>query len=653
MSSQQPIMVMSHGARIQGERVSLTANSANTFFVQSREVSRFSATGVYAYSSYGNLRHERRAEVLGFISQDCYTMEVGVVSVQDASRQNAGNRALQTVQTSAINCNVTPLTPTQNTDSVRFRATLQNPFADGTFTVNTTEADGAQFSQSYTIGGFTVNVDDRRETSEPLVRTVRLCADTTLPTYVPVRLNNYGSQTQILRRVSLRSSANVNALGISATLRDFRVREVTAASVRLFPIRFPQGTELLGLQTFATQATFTLSTIVSTSVQGTLRRELRAETVSRIDPQTNSDLTFCYTANRTASYQDTLFVSDGCRERAVLVLNIIAERDTTPPRFTRAIDSCQTTVQLRFDRNDGECSRGLAGGEVVQSSLQNVTVVQTQGSTNATGRTRSYTASVQNPRRDAFYTIIVRDSLGNIREVRDTIPGFTVQVRSSSLTNPAPTTMQPSPLPMVSLGTVPVTEISCQTLTVLNTGIAPIRFDAIGLARNTTISLPPIESSRFAQTTLIPGVQQTVTVCGAPLGLGRYIDTLTINRGCLSERVIVVLEADTLQRLAISRCGAVLRLKTSTAPRSFFMEQNFPNPASGQVLVRININDQALTTLQITNNLGVVVKTLTDDVMAAGEYEISADIADLPSGVYFLIIQSGRYRQTRQMTIMR
>lgn len=319
-------------------------------------------------------------------------------------------------------------------------------------------------------------------------------------------------------------------------------------------------------------------------------------------------------------------------------------------RLTRTIDSCQTSVQLRFDRNSGQCSRGLAGGEIIQRSLQNVSVVQTQGSTNATGRTLGYTASVQNPRRGAFYTIIVRDSLGNIREVRDTIPGFTLQVRSG---NTAPTMMPSSALPILSLGAVPVTGISCQTLTILNTGIAPIRLDAVELARNTTVSIPPQEALRIAQTTFIPGVPQTLTVCGAPLGLGRYVDTLTVKRGCVSEQFVIVLDAEVLQRSAISRCGAEVSLKTSTAPPSFFMEQNFPNPASNQMLVRVNITNQAMTTMHISNSFGVVVKTFLNDVLAVGEYEISADIADIPSGVYFLTIESGKNRQTRQMTVVR
>ena len=329
------------------------------------------------------------------------------------------------------------------------------------------------------------------------------------------------------------------------------------------------------------------------------------------------------------------------------------EHDMTPPRFTRVIDSCQTTVQLRFDRNDEQCSRGIAGGEIIQEGLRNIEITQIQVSTSATGETLSYVARVQNPRQDAFYTLIVRDSLGNIREVRDTIPGFTVQVSSSLSGGALPMITQPSALPIFSLGAIPVTGISCQTLTVLNTGIAPIRFDAVGLEKNTIISLPPQEFSRISETILIPGIPQTLSVCGAPLVLGRYADTLAFKRGCLSEQFLIVLDAETLQRAATSRCGAEINLRTSAAPASFFMEQNFPNPASNQVLIRVNIAEEAMTTMRITNSFGVVVKTLLNDVLAAGEYEISADIGDIASGSYFLTVESGKNRQTRQMSVLR
>jgi len=372
---------------------------------------------------------------------------------------------------------------------------------------------------------------------------------------------------------------------------------------------------------------------------------------ARIDPGTPCDLRLSYRAGAAVNYQDTLFLSDGCRERPVLVLNVVAERDSTPPVVSRTVDACSTNVSLRFTQTGGECSRGLAGVELVPGSVQNVVIAQTQGSTNATGRVIASTATVVNPRLDAIYALRLRDSLGNVFVIRDTVPGFTLRVESSAI-SAAPSSQPPS-LPSISLGSVPITGITCQTLTLRNTGVGSLLLDGISLSGNTTLSIPPEERLRLLGTAIPPNGVQTVTICGAPLGLTTYVDTLTLERGCLREQYVVRVSGDTLRQSTVSRCGAAVRLSTVRAPQQFFMEQNYPNPASGLLVVRLSLSETSLARLTLTTSLGVEVKRLLDDRLVGGVYEIEADISDIPTGTYFLTLESGGKRQTRQMAIVR
>ena len=82
-------------------------------------------------------------------------------------------------------------------------------------------------------------------------------------------------------------------------------------------------------------------------------------------------------------------------------------------------------------------------------------------------------------------------------------------------------------------------------------------------------------------------------------------------------------------------------------PNAFPVEV-FPNPAHDQLLVQMTLPDHNLN-LRLTNELGAIVKEISEMNIANGAYSKTIDIGDLPSGMYFLEINSGDERVTKKV----
>jgi hypothetical protein len=86
---------------------------------------------------------------------------------------------------------------------------------------------------------------------------------------------------------------------------------------------------------------------------------------------------------------------------------------------------------------------------------------------------------------------------------------------------------------------------------------------------------------------------------------------------------------------------------------SFRLEQNYPNPFNPTTTIRYELPASAFTTLQIFDVLGREVQTLVRARQEAGRYTINFDARHLPSGIYFYRLQSGKFSETKKMTLLK
>jgi hypothetical protein len=95
-------------------------------------------------------------------------------------------------------------------------------------------------------------------------------------------------------------------------------------------------------------------------------------------------------------------------------------------------------------------------------------------------------------------------------------------------------------------------------------------------------------------------------------------------------------------------------------PDEFHLSQNYPNPFNPSTTLRFQISPQTgeLTTLKIYDVLGREIKTLVNEELSPGSYQVEwngKDSAGQPvsSGIYSYRLHSGNYSETRKMILMR
>jgi hypothetical protein len=69
----------------------------------------------------------------------------------------------------------------------------------------------------------------------------------------------------------------------------------------------------------------------------------------------------------------------------------------------------------------------------------------------------------------------------------------------------------------------------------------------------------------------------------------------------------------------------------------------FPNPCSDLLHVRYQIYEPGYIIFELTDMLGKQIRRLSHEVHAAGIYEETINIDQLPGGVYFYRIEAGDY----------
>ena len=93
--------------------------------------------------------------------------------------------------------------------------------------------------------------------------------------------------------------------------------------------------------------------------------------------------------------------------------------------------------------------------------------------------------------------------------------------------------------------------------------------------------------------------------------------------------------------------------KLLSYPAGYKLHQNYPNPFNSSTTISFELPCSGKTTLKIYNINGQEIATLVDDFLPAGSYRFQWDTQNLPSGIYFYILISGSFRETKRMILLR
>jgi len=98
--------------------------------------------------------------------------------------------------------------------------------------------------------------------------------------------------------------------------------------------------------------------------------------------------------------------------------------------------------------------------------------------------------------------------------------------------------------------------------------------------------------------------------------------------------------------------------KVVITPGNNYLGQNFPNPFQFTTTIQFYIADNKEVTLDIVNLLGYKIKSLINKKLAQGFYTINWDGknskgSDVPSGIYFVTLQTGNFRKSKKLLLLK
>lgn len=88
-------------------------------------------------------------------------------------------------------------------------------------------------------------------------------------------------------------------------------------------------------------------------------------------------------------------------------------------------------------------------------------------------------------------------------------------------------------------------------------------------------------------------------------------------------------------------------------PEKIELMQNYPNPFNPSTTISFKTPAKSLTSLKVFDALGREIRTLVDEVLTAGTYNVTVNLSDLSTGVYFYRLQVGNNVQTRKMMLIK
>jgi len=86
--------------------------------------------------------------------------------------------------------------------------------------------------------------------------------------------------------------------------------------------------------------------------------------------------------------------------------------------------------------------------------------------------------------------------------------------------------------------------------------------------------------------------------------------------------------------------------------------QSVPNPAVGQVSIAFSLSGRSEVKILVYDVSGKLVRKLVEGEYDGGYYVVRWDLRDergheIPSGVYFYTMYSGKYRETKKLMVIK
>ena len=336
------------------------------------------------------------------------------------------------------------------------------------------------------------------------------------------------------------------------------------------------------------------------------------------------EILICYKADSAGDYTQTLSIGDTCRSRTIADITFRAKADTKPPVIISSAADCGLPAIITI-KDDGITDSGLEFVGFIDSLTENCDYTIKEN-----GSSSIVSINVKDPYQDANYTLMVKDSIGNISIISDTIPGLTISIslKNGTLVNE------------LNYDTTLLGNTICDTIIILNYGRYGINFPSLFMMNNIAFSIPPEQ----LPIRLSPLTETRIAVCYHPIEAISALDTidrdtLAFYYSCASKFLPLSGKGISIQSENTSQCD--IQLKFNIAKLPGLMSLPNPHPIIDISKVDFGILTAGKTVLQIRsvfNNTHPIV--LANGVMESGHYQASFSSQDLHPGIYLLELLS-------------
>lgn len=88
-------------------------------------------------------------------------------------------------------------------------------------------------------------------------------------------------------------------------------------------------------------------------------------------------------------------------------------------------------------------------------------------------------------------------------------------------------------------------------------------------------------------------------------------------------------------------------------PSAFRLDQNYPNPFNSTTEISYSVPENSRVEVRLFNILGEEVAVIAEGYHAAGVYRMKFDGKEMSSGLYFLQMNSGRFREVKKIILLK
>jgi photosystem II stability/assembly factor-like uncharacterized protein len=85
----------------------------------------------------------------------------------------------------------------------------------------------------------------------------------------------------------------------------------------------------------------------------------------------------------------------------------------------------------------------------------------------------------------------------------------------------------------------------------------------------------------------------------------------------------------------------------------YTLEQNYPNPFNPSTKIKFSLKENGFTTLNIYDVTGKKIYTILNTFVEKGNYDLTFNANEFSAGVYFYILKSNGFKQTRKMVLLK